>query len=281
MNERFLVLGATGLVGSLVLQLLLQDGRDARGATRRPGTLRHVRFDLLEPDSFAPALEGISTVMLMSRPGDEDAHLVAEPFVCAMARAGVRRVVVLSALGAEQRPEFPLRKVEQLVERSGLAWTHVRPNFFMQAFARPPLAYEIAARGSFSLPLGDARIAYVDARDVAAVVHRALVDTRLAGHGITVNGPHVWRHEEMARVLSAGIGRVVTYVRLSEDDARALMKARGLPARRIVRALAFYRWIRAGLCDCQDDGVEALLGRPLATWEEFVMRHRLAWRPAP
>ena len=281
MNERFLVLGATGLVGSLVLRQLLESGHDAWGATRRPGSARQVRLDLLEPASFAPALRGISTVMLMSRPGDEDAHLVAEPFVGAMVQAGVRRVVVLSALGAERRPGFSLRQVEQLVERSGLAWTHVRPNFFMQMLALPPLASEISARGSLSLPLDGARIAYVDAHDVAAVVHRALVDESLCGQGLAVSGPRAWSHDELTQVLSSALGREVRYVRLQEDEARSLMKERGFPARQVERVLVFYRLIREGFCEREDRGIASLLGRPLNSWEGFVAANTGAWIPLP
>jgi uncharacterized protein YbjT (DUF2867 family) len=277
MNERFLVLGATGLVGSLVLQQLLHDGRDARGATRRPGTRRHVRLDLLAPDTFGPALRDVSTVMLMSRPGDEDAHLVAEPFIRAMAHAGVRRVVVLSALGAQKRPEFALRKVELLVERSGLRWTHVRPNFFMQVLALPPLAAEISARGTLSLPLDDATIAYVDARDVAAVVHRALVDAGLTGRALDVNGPQALDHDRIVQVLARVTGVPVRYVRLGEAEARATMLSRGFSCSRVERVLAFHRLIREGFCSTTDGAVADLLGRPLRRWEEFAAANRSAW----
>ena len=167
MSERFLVLGASGLVGRHVVQRLEEEGRTVVCATRNPAAARDVYFDLLDPASFGRALDGASTVMLISRPGDEDAHVHAKPFIDSMRRSGVRRVVVLSALGAQLRPDFSLRKVEVLVEDSGMRWTHVRPNFFMQMLALPPLATEIAARGTLSLPLAGAAIAYVDARDVA------------------------------------------------------------------------------------------------------------------
>jgi uncharacterized protein YbjT (DUF2867 family) len=280
MKERFLVLGASGLVGGLVWQHLLQDGLDAWGATRRPVSERHVALDLLEPASFAAALRGVTTVMLVSRPGDEDAHRLAQPFVEAMRQAGVSRVVVLSALGAERRPEFSLRKVEQLVEESGLAWTHVRPNFFMQMLALPPLSCEIAGRGTLSLPLDDAAVAYVDAHDVAAVVHRAWVDASLSGRALAVNGPRAWSHEQLMEVLSSALGRELRYVPLSEDAARELMTARGLQPRQAQRVLAFYRLIRAGFCEAADDAVAALLSRPLSRWEGFVERQRAAWPQA-
>lgn len=277
MKERYLVLGATGLVGRLVLQQLLEEGHDAWGATRRPLAPGHRRMDLLQPETFAAALRGVSTVMLMSRPGDEQAHDVAAPFVAEMRRAGVGRVVVLSALGAQERPDFSLRKVEQLVEQSGLAWTHVRPNFFMQMLALPPLASEIARQGTLSLPLDDASIAYVDAEDVAAVIHRALVDDGFTGRGLTVSGPRAWNHDDLTGVLSSVLRRPVRYVRLSEADAQRLLADRGFAPAQAERVMSFYRLIRQGHCGAADDCMAATLGRPLQTLEDFARRHAQVW----
>lgn len=278
MSERFLVLGASGLVGRQVVRMLEEERRSVVRATRNPATPEDAYFDLLEPATFGPALEGASAVMLISRPGDEDAHVHAGPFIDAMRRGGVRRVVVLSALGAELRPDFSLRKVELLVEDSGLSWTHVRPNFFMQMLALPPLATEIAARGTLSLPLADAAIAYVDAHDVAAVLHRALVDESLAGQGITLSGPEALDHFQLTASLSQAIGRPVRYVQLEEAAARELMLARGFAPRHVGRVLTFYSLIRDGFCSQPDSRVAALLGRPLRTWSGFVRQAAAAWK---
>lgn len=278
MSERSLVLGASGLVGRHVVQMLEEGGRHFACATRNPTAQRDVYFDLLEPASFGHALEGASTVMLISRPGDEDAHVHAKPFIDAMQRSGVRRVAVLSALGAEQRPDFSLRRVEVLVEDSGMQWTHVRPNFFMQMLALPPLATEMAAQGTLSLPLADAAIAYVDARDVAAVLHRALIDEALAGQGITLSGPEALDHVQVTASISQATGSCVRYVQIEEPVARELMLARGYAPRHVERVLAFYRLIRDGFCSQPDDRVGTLLGRPLRTWSEFVHQSSSAWK---
>lgn len=278
MPERFLVMGASGLVGRHVVQLLEQEGRTVACATRTPIAPGDVYLDLLEPASFARALDGTSTVMLISRPGDEDAHVHARPLLQAMRRRGVRRVVVLSALGAELRPDFSLRKVEMLVEDSGMLWTHVRPNFFMQMLALPPLATEIASAGTLSLPLARAAIAYVDARDVAGVLHRALVDETLAGQGITLSGPQALDHFQVTAGIAQATGRPVRYVPLEEAPARELMLSRGFAPRHVERVLAFYRLIREGFCSEPDTGAAKVLKRPLRTWPEFVKQKAAAWQ---
>lgn len=278
MHDRILVLGASGLVGGQVLQLLLRHGHDAVGASRRPCGEAWVRFDLLDPATHAPALAGVGAVMLLSRPGDTQAHVHAAPFIEAMVAAGVRRVVDLSALGAELRPDFSTRRVERLVEDSGLAWTHVRPNFFAQMLARPPLSTEIARERTLRLPLAAAKVAYVDASDVAAVIFRALTDPELAGRAIPISGPEALDHEEIARRLSAALGETVRYVAISEAAARDLLASRGFPAPQIERVLEFYARCREGFCATPDTWTARLLGRPLGTLDAVIAANLPAWQ---
>jgi uncharacterized protein YbjT (DUF2867 family) len=278
MTGRFLVLGASGLVGRHVADMLEEGGQRVMRATRNPAGGNEVYLDLLNPRSFAAALEGVAAVMLMSRPGDEDAHEHTAPFVEAMRRAGVRRVVVLSALGAEHRPASSHRRVEVLVERSGLGFTHVRPNFFMQALARPPLATEVAMRRTLSLPLADAAVAYVDARDAAAVVHRALVDESLDGRAIAVSGPEALDHGRIARSISEAIGASVRYMPIDEAESRALMLLRGLTEAHVARVQAFHRLVREGFCSQPDGHVAGLPSRPLRNWAGFVREYGAVWR---
>jgi len=275
-----LVTGASGLIGRNVAALLRAGGVEPRCGTRRPGGAGHVWFDLTDAASFGPALAGVRAVMLVSRPGDEDAHLHAAPFVEAMQRQGVRRVVVLSALGAGSRPEFSLRRVERLVEESGMDWVHVRPNFFMQMLAQPPLSTEIASEDRLRLPLDDARVAYVDSGDVAAVLHRALVDPALSRVAIDVSGPEALDHHQLAASIGRLRGRPVEYLAIGEDEARDLLAARGFPPRHTERVLTFYRLIRAGVCARPDEVAARLLGRPLRRWNEVAGLHACAWMPA-
>ena len=279
MQERVLVMGASGLVGGMVLRMLLAHGLDAVGASREARGEDWVRLDLLDTSTHGPALAGVGTAMLISRPGDEEAHAHAAPLIDAMVAAGVRRIVDLSALGAEKRPEFSTRRVECLVEASGLEWVHVRPNFFGQMLARPPLSTEIARRRTLTLPLGLAKIAYVDARDVAAVLYRALTDPGLNGRAIAVSGPEAMDHEEVARRIAIGIGEPVRYIDIPEEAARALLAGSGFSPPHIERVLRFYALCRQGFCATPDTEVARLLGRPLGTLDDVIAANRPVWLP--
>ena len=88
----------------------------------------------------------------------------------------MRRIVKLSVWGAEE-DAFTIgrwhRRIEEAIERSGMAYTFLRPNGFMQNFSTSQAA-GIRTRSEFTDSAGDAAYSIVDARDVAAVAARAL-----------------------------------------------------------------------------------------------------------
>ncbi len=273
-----LVLGASGLVGGHVVHGLVARGCTVVRAGRRPRE-GWVRFDLTDPSTFGPALVGVDRVFLVARPGDDAPHEVAAPLIAAMARAGVAHVVNLSAMGAELRPEFGLRKVELLLEASGMAFTHLRPNWFMQVFTVPPLGPLLAATGQIALPAGDARLSFVDARDVADVAVAALLDPRLRGTGLTLTGPEALDHATAVREMARATGRSLRYHAQTEDEARAALSRAFEPAR-VERLVGFYRLVRAGACAPVTSDVERATGRPARRFAPFCDEHRAAWYPA-
>jgi uncharacterized protein YbjT (DUF2867 family) len=280
MPEKILVMGASGTVGHYVLTILRSLGKNAVGASRDIGGKGHgwVRLDLLDNRTFERALEGVTKVLLVSRPGDEEADSVAAPFIEAMVHQQVQHVVVLSALGAQSRPEFSLRRLEKAVEASGLPWTHIRPNFFMQMLATGPLVDEIRECRTLSLPVADARIAYVDALDVAEAIAMALCDDNHKGKAYDVNGSEALDHSEITAILSRACNQPIKYQPLTSDAGRALLLQRGFPPLHAKRVMLFYELIRAGRCAPVDRDLASMLGRPLTTWREFVVRNVKIWQ---
>jgi Predicted nucleoside-diphosphate-sugar epimerases len=135
LQNSILVMGASGLVGRHVLAMLHKSGHSAFDASRSTQGEQRRTLDLNKPETYAGALRGIATVMLISPLGDEQAHYRTAQFIALLSAHGVERVVVLSALGAENRPDLSNRKVEILIEQSGLHWTHIRPNFLCRCCA--------------------------------------------------------------------------------------------------------------------------------------------------
>lgn len=285
MDDKILVIGATGTVGGHLAEELARRGEWVRAATRDParaarrsgGAVEPVAFDLERPETFAPALAGVGRVFLIARPGDEEADRVAAPLIDEMRRRGVRRVVNLTAIGVEQRDDMALRKVELLVEASGVPFTHLRPNFFMQVFSTGPLLAALRATGALHLPAEGARISYIDARDIAAAAAVALTEPGHTGKAYTLTGPEPLDHHEVARALSEAAGRPIRYVPISEDAARGAIAASGLSAPRVERLIGFYRLVRKGLAAPVSPDVEAILGRPAGSFAQFARDHASCW----
>lgn len=211
-----LVTGANGLVGGEVARKLV--GRaPARLALRNPNrgvprieTPECVRFDFHDPSSFEAALRGVDRVFLLRPPQLARARRDFGPFVAAMQRAKVAQVVFLSVRGAASNPLLPHRRIERLLERSGLAWTHLRPNDFMQNFATVHQA-DIRDRGEIWAPAGQGRTSYIDVRDVADAAVRVLTERGHERRAYTLTGRDALNLGEVAAVLSGVLGRRITY----------------------------------------------------------------------
>jgi len=93
----------------------------------------HVPLDFLDPQTFRVALDGCDSVFLM-RPPQIASGRAFRPFLDAAQDAGVGRMIVLSAKGAESNPILPHHGVEREVMARGFDWTMLRPADFMQNF---------------------------------------------------------------------------------------------------------------------------------------------------
>src|SRR3989441_4126768 len=196
MAGEILVIGATGSVGSELVTQLVRRSERVRAATRNAeeakrgldNAIELVEFDLERPETFAVALDGVDRVFLIARPGDDHADRVAFPLIDEMKRREVRHVVDLSAMGVETRDDIALRKVERYLEDSGIGFTHLRPNFFMQIFSAGPLLMDIRSTDAIHIPAADAKLSYIDLRDIAAVAAVALTERGHVGKAYTLTG---------------------------------------------------------------------------------------------
>jgi uncharacterized protein YbjT (DUF2867 family) len=286
MSRKILIIGATGRVGVELVRLLTEKGETVSAATRSssiasarlPSFAETVEFDFDRPETFAPALKGVAKVFLMARPGDNHADKVAMPFIDTAKKEGVRLIVNLTAMGVEQDNSFTLRILEKYLESSGIPWTHLRPNWFMQNFNSGPMLADIRTSGGLHLPAADAKLSFIDVRDIAAVGLAALSDPRHAGKAYTLTGGQALNHYEVAGILSRTAGKTITYVSLSEKVACAMLSKAGVADDLIERWTKFYRLVRQGLCASVNQDVGSILGRPPISFEQYAKDHAAAWK---
>ncbi|MFK0133603.1 NAD(P)H-binding protein [Streptomyces rubiginosohelvolus] len=269
-----LVTGATGAVGREVAGLLAAAG-PVRILARRPERLT-VRGDGVEVVEGAygdrpaldRALEGVSSVFLVTNsPTDPDDERVAG----AAAAAGVRHLVKLSMMAVEEpgADDFITRwqrRNEETIRASGVPWTFVRPRTFMSNTLS--WAPGIRSAGVVRALYGDAPVACVDPRDVAAVAVAVLTGAGHEGRTYAVSGPEAITAREQTAQLSRVLGRPLRFEELGLDAARTALLAK-YPRPAAEAFLESAERQRAGAKAAVVPTVEELTGcqaRPYRTW---------------
>lgn len=267
MND-ILILGGTGKTGSRVARRLRDAGHGVRIASRTRGD---VRFDLGEPSTWAAALDGIEAAYLLEpqSQGTEEGQRRIPRLVEAAAAAGVRRVVLMTAPGAEGNDTHPLWQAEEAVKNSGLEWTIVRPTWFAQNFSEDFWLPGILD-GSLVLPVGDGATAFVDAEDIADVIAAALTDEGHNGQAYLLTGPRAISFGEAVDLISKATGRTIRHVDISPEEFTQVQIADGVPAH-VAKLLAhIYTGIRDGSAADVSDGTRRALGRQPRSFEDYV-----------
>jgi len=189
--------------------------------------------------------------------------------------------VRMGALGASASSPATLLKshgdADEALKASGLAWTLLRPHFFMQNFLTF-YAGSIAGQDAFYLPFGTARLGMVDVRDIAAVAARALTADGHAGKAYDITGPEVLSMEEAARTLSQVAGRTITYSDVSPEAARGGMIHAKMPLWLADGLVALFAEYRAGKGAVISTAVLDATGRMARSFQKFCNDHRDAFR---
>jgi uncharacterized protein YbjT (DUF2867 family) len=273
------VTGASGTLSSEVTRQLEGRGipfraayfsEQAASAARARG-VDAVVIDYNVPETLRAAFRGCTTLFLLGPNALNQADLELSAVDAARA-VGVRHIVKQSVMGAAEEA-YSLAKihrpVEKAIERSGLAWTFLRPNSFMQN-AVTFMAPTIRAENAFYSASGQARISHIDVRDIAAVAVAALTTD---GHGeqiYTLSGPEALTYDEMADELSRALGRVIRHVSLPPADLKAGMIAEGMPESIADRMLDLERYFREGHASAITDDVTRVIGREPKRFADYV-----------
>jgi uncharacterized protein YbjT (DUF2867 family) len=280
--EALLVTGATGMLGSLLVEALVARGvaltvmvrprSDASRFDGQPG-IRVVRGDFDDAESLDGALQGVRRAFLLTNSSERsEAQQLA--FVAAAAAAGTGHVIKLSQLHPDV--DSPVRflryhaVVEAAIEQAGLPFTFVRPNLILQAYL--PFAPVIAS-GKLQAPIGDARVSVVDARDVVAVAAAALTDAGHEGKRYDVTGPAAVSHAEIAAAFGEAIGRDVRFESLPPDVFLAAVESFGMSRWQAEGLMEDFGHYERGEAAAVSDAVQRVTGRPARTLAEFARDH--------
>lgn len=282
MAYTILVMGVRGKTGrQLAAALRRHQGVTVKGAVRTMTGLhlpdvKIARFDWEEPSTWSDAVAGIDSVYLVKPKTADPAATVASFLEKAK---DVTRLVLLSEIDAENRDKTTdERRVEQVIETSPLAWTILRPNWFMQNFSEPSFYLEVIRdAGELRVPTNGQPTSFVDTRDIADVAAAALLKEGHERRSYTLTGPQALTWKDVATEIGRAAAHRVRYLDPDLDEYLSALAVKGTSEKTIAYYRRVYGAIGKGRTAVLSPDVEHVTGHPSRRFSAFVAENRSLW----
>ena len=275
-----LLTGLSGNTGLRVANRLLKSGHNFTVLNKdidkisefKSKKVNIVKGTLSSTDSLKKAMDGIENAFLMS-PIGENQFKLERNFIDAAKKAGVRHIVKYSAIGADPKSSSSILKhhgqSEQYLKESGLRYTIVRPNIFMQNFV-DFYGEQIKKKKEIRLPLKNAKCAYVDVRDTTRLIRKVLTSNGNKNTTYTVTGTESFNCAEVAELFSEAMGKKIKYLDLKPRDFKKDMLESGVKEKVAEAYNDLYKVIRDGAYNQVSDDIYKVTGRQPHTFDEFL-----------
>jgi len=276
-----LVTGATGTVSTALLaELKGKPGIHLRALVRDAGKAaalveegyKVVVGDLEEPETLDDAFDGVDVLWLLT-PASALEPSMGSNAVNAARKAKVKHIVRNSAIkAAHDAPNRNGRlhaQVEDAVKASGIAWTILRPHYYMQNLLSS--AGSVASDGMLYMNMGEAPVGMIDARDVGVLAARVIEDpSSHAGKIYNPTGPESSTMQDAAEVLGHVLGKPVQYVALPQKAARDAMLGFGLSRWFVGNVVDYGRVYSQGWGDFVTSDFAAVTGQRARSFKQFA-----------
>jgi uncharacterized protein YbjT (DUF2867 family) len=275
-----LITGATGSVGSELAKQLAEKqipfralvrSLDQAEALKQLKGAELVKGDFKDELSVLKALKGIEQVFLLSN-SSEDAESLQSHFVDTAVKSNVKHLLKLSQFAANlNSPVRFLRyhaAVEEKIKRTGLQYTFLRPNLFMQGLLG--FADAIKYQQKFFATAGEAKISLVDVRDIAAVAVERLITSKQDNKIYDITGPEAISHQEIAEALSEVLHKKIKYVNVSDDEMLGALVQFDFPEWQAAGLIEDYAHYARGEAAVISHAVQDVTGKSPRKFIDFV-----------
>lgn len=271
-----LVTGASGKVGSEAARLLGAQHQPTRALVRDPSRAPRADVEIAtgnfdRPETLDAAMRGVETVILVSPavPAQEIA------VIASAARQGVRHIVKITSKASADSPVDRRRgqaQIEEYLESSGLSYTLLRANAYMQNLLA--LAPAIKQSGGFVMSAGDGQAGMIDTRDVAATAAKVAASAGAhARQTYWLTGPELITYDRVAEELAEVLGHPVEYRRNTPPEHLAAMIQAGVPEPVAASNAQAFGLIAEGDAAWLSDEVASLTGTPPRPLRTFITDH--------
>jgi uncharacterized protein YbjT (DUF2867 family) len=282
----YLITGATGDVGSRVVERLIKSGERPRVFVRDAEKAR-LRFqdrvdvatgDLANKASLNEALQGVDALFLVN--SGPQIPLRDEMAAKAAKAAGVRHLVKLSSMDVQHGLAIGAwhEQGEIAIRATGIPFTFVQPTGFMSnllAWAR-----SVKTEGRVRSSTGEGRRAFIHSEDIAAVAVQALTTGNYQGQSLPITGPAALTFKEVAERIGAAIGKSVAFQPISDEEARRRYSAVSGSVEETEAHVALWSAIREGRLAAVTDKVQQILGRAPIGLDQWISENITAFLDA-
>lgn len=276
-KDNVLVIGASGIIGSEVVRILQSQGYQVRSTTSKKATKDgSVYLNLVTGEGTKEAFQGMDRVFMLSPSGFGDQYKILAPLIQEAKRQAVKKVVLMTAMGANAADANPMRKAEIELEKSGLSYNIVRPNWFMQNF-NTFWIQGINEQGKIFLPAGKASTSFIDTKDISAVIAKLLINDTLNNRDFDLTGSVALTHDEVAAQIAQATGRDIGYQEITPEAFRDGLLSAGIPADYTELLVTIIGFLKEGYNTRTTENVEMILGHSPRSFQDYVEENKKSW----
>ena len=293
-NDRnvILVTGAAGNVGTELVKELSTAGAIFRAGVHSNNCADKIEkissrahlmeIDYNKPETLRRACDGVSKIFLLTPDSPRAIELASNLVKVAKNIVKQSNILVTEMESATTLYARQHREAEKIIDESGIQFTFLRPNDFTQNFVNY-FTSTIKTNSAFYIPGGDAKVSFVDVRDIAAVAAKVLTEhneseSRHFGKAYNITGPEPLSYYQAAESYQTQLTKKIDYVNIPEEDARRGMKAMGMNESFINTALELFDNYRKGYASQVSDTVESITGNKPISFAQFAMDYAGAFR---
>ena len=277
------VYGATGSIGSKVVEGLLERGHEVFAGTRHPekgkkaANLHWVLADALQPSLGVEILEKVDAGCFISPPGLTDQYAILNPWLEKAKSVKLNKFVLNTAMGVDfAPPEVPFRKLELALEASGLSYNIIRPNWFMQNFQTYWIGGILKDKKIY-FPGGDAKVSFINVKDIAATAISLLLTDEYKDQAFALTGKEAITHSDVAAKLSKATGLSISYEDITPEDFKKSLLGAGLPEDYADFMVYIAGSLKEGNSSPIIDSVKKVTGKDPVAFDEYAVENKKVW----
>tara|TARA_Y100001001_G_scaffold46405_1_gene41651 strand:+ start:1674 stop:2531 length:858 start_codon:yes stop_codon:yes gene_type:complete len=282
-----LITGATGKSGSATARALNDLGHSYRALIRNPEKEEELKAlgaevvigSIEDNQSLVKAMSDVEKVLILL-PNSENQLALETQIVDVALQSGTKHIVKVSSIEATPDATSPIPKLhleaENYIKASGLEWTMVKPNFYMQNLLGS--ATTIKEQDKIFLPMGEGKTGMIDTRDVGKVIAKVLSEEGHSSMNYEITGPEILSFYDVAETFSNVLNKTVNYIDLPMPAYKDILSNFLTNQWHLDAVIDLFEGIREGGIEEKTDTYTTLMGEPPKSLEEFIIEHSFIFK---